>query len=237
MPGAFVAIFCQEVSTLSQGNHINVFDVNAVVNDVTVPNGDVPALLRWVKANATASGVPALLQFNHPRDPHRNPKDYGRDDYLSAEWVRTLDPHVELIEVLNAPALKNGTGFRAEAKEGYFLEYLNLGFHVAPSVGHDDHWRNWGPSTDARIGVIANELTRPAILGALRARRTFASDDKNIEVIFRSGESIGGDIVSAPAPGSTLPLGRNQGSRRAQCPLPNRRAVGPAGRRSRAATG
>lgn len=206
VPGSFVTIFGQEVSTISKGNHINVFDVGGVVDDITVPNGNVPALLAWVNAHPAASGVPTVLQFNHPRDPDRNLTDYGRDDYPDVDWVRTLDPYVELIEVLNAPALKDGTGFRADAKEGYFLEYLNLGFHVGPSVGHDNHWRNWGTSTDARIGVIANALTRPDILAALRARHTFASDDKNIEVIFRSGEHIGGDIAEAPAVGTTLPL-------------------------------
>lgn len=206
IPGVFVTIFGQEVSTISQGNHINIFDVENVVDDTAVPNGAVPALLSWMQINPDGSGRPALLQFNHPRDPDRNLKDYGRDDFPDAQWVDTLDPFVELIEVLNAPALKDGTGFRAEAKEGYYLEYLNLGFHLGPSVGHDNHWRNWGVSTDARIGVIANALTRDDILNALRARRTFASDDRNLKIIFRSGDAIGGDIVPAPVAGTTLPL-------------------------------
>ena len=205
--GQFVALYGQEVSTISQGNHINIFDVGAVVNDVTVPNGNVLALIAWMAAHPDSSGKMPLLQFNHPRDPDRNLKDYGRDDFpTAADWVRALDPLVELIEVLNAPALKNGTGFRADAKEGYFLEYLNLGFHAGPSVGHDNHWKNWGTSTDARLGVVAGSLTRESILTALRLRHTFASDDKNIRIIFRSGEALGGDIVPPPTPGSTLPL-------------------------------
>lgn len=205
-PGSFAALYGQEVSTISQGNHINIFDVTMVVDDMGVPNGNVPALLNWVRTNPDRGGLPALLQFNHPRDPNRNPKDYGRDDFPEAQWVASLDPFVELIEVLNAPALKKGEGFRSEAKEGYYLEYLNLGFHVGPSVGHDNHWKNWGKSTDARVGVIATALTRNGIMSALRARRTYASEDRNLRVIFRSGAAIGGDIIAPPAANSVLPL-------------------------------
>lgn len=202
----FVTLYGQEVSTISSGNHMNVFQVGDVVSETAVPNGDVPALINWISTHPDSTGRAPLLQFNHPRDPGRNPKDYGHDDFAPAEWVKTLDPFVELIEVLNAPALKKGEGFRAEAKEGYFLEYLNFGFHAGPSVGQDNHWRNWGKSTDARIGVVANALTREDILAALRARHTFASDDKNLKVIFRSGTSLAGDIISAPAVGTPIPL-------------------------------
>ena len=81
-----------------------------------------------------------------------------------------------------------------------------MGFHVGPSVGHDNHWRNWGVSTDARVGVIANSLDRQSLMSALRARRTIASEDKNLTVIFRAGNAIGGDVVAAPTPGTPLPL-------------------------------
>jgi hypothetical protein len=202
-PGKFVALYGQEISTISQGNHINIFEVGAVAD---VPNGDVPALLAWARAHSDFEGHLPLLQFNHPRDPDKVPKDYGRDDFADSKWVEELDPFVQLIEVLNAPALRDGEGFRAEAKEGYYLEYLNLGFHLGPSVGHDNHWKNWGKSTDARIAVVANQLTRADLLAALRARHTYASDDKNLKVIFRSGENLAGDIVPAPGLGTPLPL-------------------------------
>lgn len=205
-PNQFVTIYGQEVSTISSGNHINVFQTGDVVSESAVPNGDVPALINWVSTHPDNTGRAPLLQFNHPRDPGRNPKDYGHDDFPPADWVKTLDPFVELIEVLNAPALKKGEGFRAEAKEGYYLEYLNFGFHVGPSVGQDNHWRNWGKSTEARIGVVANALTRDDIMNALRARHTFASDDKNLKVLFRSGSSLAGDIIPAPMVGTSLPL-------------------------------
>lgn len=74
-----------------------------MVADGEVPNGNVPALLSWAGRHPDSVGQPPLLQFNHPRDPDRNLKDYGRDDYPPADWVRTLDPFVELIEILNAP--------------------------------------------------------------------------------------------------------------------------------------
>ena len=200
----FVALYGQEVSTISSGNHINVFDVPAVVN---VTNGDVPALLDWVAANTTSSGQTAFLQFNHPRAGSGEPNDYGRDNYASElEWVEAVGAHVRLIEILNAPALKDGIGFRANAHQTEYLSYLNMGFHVGPSVGHDNHFRNWGTSTDARIGVIAASLTKTDILAALRARHTFASEDKNLKVIFRANGAIGGDIIQPPGPGSELDL-------------------------------
>jgi hypothetical protein len=81
-----------------------------------------------------------------------------------------------------------------------------MGFHLGPSVGQDNHYRNWGTSTDARVGVIADSLSKTDVLSALRARRTFASEDKNLRIVFRANGAIGGDIIAPPAPDSELDL-------------------------------
>ena len=202
--GSFVALFGQEFSTISSGNHVNIFDVPLVIE---IPNGDFAGLLTWIGIHPDSTGRPALLQFNHPRSPSRSSKDYGRDDFATErEWVEKMDPHVELIEVLNAPALKDGTGFRAHASEADYFRYLNLGFHVAPSVGHDNHYRNWGLSTDARVAVIANSLTKADVMSALRERHAYATEDKNLAVIFRANGALSGDITSPPTIGSELQL-------------------------------
>ena len=203
-PGRFVALYGQEFSTISSGNHINVFDVPAVI---ATPNGEFDDLEAEMRATRDSTGALPLLQFNHPRSQSRADKDYGRDDYPDQRsWVAAMDPLVELIEVLNAPALKDGTGFRTHNHQAEYLRYLNLGFHLSPSVGHDNHHRNWGTSTDARVAVIAPALTKPAILQAMRERHTYATEDRNLRVVFRANGALGGDIVAAPAAGAELRL-------------------------------
>ena len=47
--GQFVALYGQEFSSISSGNHVNVFDVPHVIDDNAVPNGDYAALLNtWL---------------------------------------------------------------------------------------------------------------------------------------------------------------------------------------------
>lgn len=202
--GRFVALFGQEFSTISVGNHVNVFEVPNVIG---VANGDFGRLASWVReARDSSSGTP-LVQFNHPRNESRFLKDYGRDDFPDERaWVAALDPHVQLIEVLNAPALKDGQGFRAHDSQADYFRYLNLGFHVSPSVGHDNHYRNWGTSTDARVAVVAASLDRASVLQALKQRHTYATEDKNLRIVFRMNGALAGDIIPPPPPGAELKL-------------------------------
>ena len=204
-PGKCVTIFGQEFSTISSGNHANIFDVGEVVQ---VPNGQFDQLVEWLSGQTDFGGDAPLLQFNHPATGKQALKDYGRDDFGGGEigWVQAMAPHVSLIEVFNAPALRDGQRQRTEDRSNLYLRYLNLGFHLAPSVGQDNHYRNWGISTDARVATITPDFTRRGIVRALRARHAYASEDYNLRVIFRAGAALQGDIVDPPAVGSDLPL-------------------------------
>lgn len=51
--GQFVAIYGQEFSTISSGNHVNVFNVDAVID---APNGDFAGLVTWLQAHLDAQG-------------------------------------------------------------------------------------------------------------------------------------------------------------------------------------
>lgn len=203
--GRFVAIYGQEFSTISSGNHMNVFEVPDVLRSA---NGRFDLLVTEMRGLRDSTGQVPFGQFNHPRIQARGDKDYGRDDFggSDSEWVATMDPLVSLIEVLNAPALTDGTGFRADRNEAEYFRYLNLGFHVSPSAGHDNHYRNWGVSTDARVAVVAPSLTKANVLAALRAGHTYATEDKNLRIIFRANGALGGDRVAPPGPGSELRL-------------------------------
>lgn len=54
-PGDCVTIYGQEFSTISQGNHVNVFDVDDVI---PVENGRFDLLLEWVRNHPDHGGSP-----------------------------------------------------------------------------------------------------------------------------------------------------------------------------------
>lgn len=194
--GSFVALYGQEYSVIKKGNHINVFEAPSVI---PIPNKEYRQLLEWTAQNPDSTGKPSLLQFNHPALDDYNDLEYGRNQFESeAAWVAAMDAQVELIELFNGPSHEQGTGWRSAAvQEQDYYDYLNLGFHLAPSVGQDNHYFTWGKITDARVAIIAPDLTHASVMAALRARHAYATADKNLRLIFRSGSSLQGDVASA----------------------------------------
>src|SRR5687767_13781415 len=114
VPDEFVAIWGQEFSTISSGNHANLFFANEICN---VPNGDFKALYeQWLPAHPE---VP-FIQFNHPGvNKDRNPRtkrkernnDYGIDDYDQdfEALVQAAGGHTALIELIIGPAFSDHT--------------------------------------------------------------------------------------------------------------------------------
>lgn len=208
--GAFVTLYGQEFSSISKGNHINVFDIAEVISDRAVPNGRFDKLINeWVPSHPASDGRPPLVQFNHPffrgSDPFE--LEYGKDDFGSdEEWVRRMGERARTIEILNGPGTEPGvTGGRPEeVAEAQYLKFLNLGFHLAPSGDQDNHYLNEGTETDARTGIITDGLTRAKLLAAIDARHVFATEDKNLRVIFRVDDHLCGDRLPPHEFGSEL---------------------------------
>ncbi len=209
--GRFIALYGQEFSNIKGGNHMNVIDAPRVID---VPNGQFrPLLENWLPANLDTQGQVPLLLLNHPATGDSpNDLEYGIDDFGGdrGAWLAALDPRVHLINLMNGPSHTNGTGLPPGApSEGEFRRYLNLGLHVAPTADQDNHKRNWGNATDARTAVLAPTLTKAALLAAMRQRRVYATQDRNLRLVYRvNGQLMGARIAGAavPAVGAALSL-------------------------------
>jgi hypothetical protein len=206
--GRFVALYGQEFSTTSKGNHVNVFEIGSVIDENTVENGRFDMLVDWLKANKDSQGSPAIIQFNHPKSAQREDGiEYGADDFGDvASWRREMGKHAALISVLNGPSHDTGRGLDTHyVTVADYRHYLNLGFKLGPTADQDTHHKNWGIVTDARTAVVTDELTKPKILEALRKRRVYATQDKNLRLIFWVQGALCGDVVTnLPAVGSHL---------------------------------
>lgn len=206
--GQFVALYGQEFSTISSGNHMNVLDVPDVID---VANGAFGQLLNtWLPAHPDTTGGLAALLLNHPAIADSSAdKEYGRDDFGSdAEWIRRVGSQASMIAMINGPSHADGEGLRPSAPaQSEVLRYLNLGFHLAPTADQDNHRSTWGTVTNARTAVIADDLSKPALLKAMKARHVYATEDKNLRVVCRVNGQLCGDILqTVPAVGSELSI-------------------------------
>jgi histidinol phosphatase-like PHP family hydrolase len=208
-PGKFVALYGQEFSTISSGNHVNVFDVDKVIDDLVITNGHFDQLLSWLAAHHDSTSADPVVQFNHPDSVKRLANiEYGRDDFPdSAAWRAAWVPYAHLIEVLNGPGTVDQPNLTPERFESDYFAYLSFGFKLAPTGNQDNHYKNWGKSTAARTGVITDELTKAKILDALRRRHTYAVEDANLRLIFKVQGHLCGDIITDTlTPGQTLTI-------------------------------
>lgn len=225
--GEFVAMYGQEFSTISSGNHMNIFEANEIVR---VQNGDFKTLYeKWLPAHPE---VP-FVQFNHPNverdlglvavqgiseeereeaamhplevmapEGSKQFNDYGYDDYGRdfQKLAQAANPYVQTIEILNGPGTNPKPLPKVDAyNEKDYLFYLNQGFQLAPVADQDNHYAHWGSLSPARTGVVAAELTKPAIYDALRKRRVFATEDSNLFLTLKSGNAWMGEVVPSQA--------------------------------------
>lgn len=210
----FVALFGQEFSTISSGNHANVFQPEAVLTDIA-DGAYRPFYERFAAGPALATTV---VQFNHPNvhddlfyggSQARKLKaafnDYGYDEYGEdfSRLVEAADPVVAMVEVLSGPALDPIEHARFHYADGrehendYYF-YLVQGFHVSPSVGQDNHFETWGTATPARMGVYAAQRTAASLIEAMRANRTYATEDSDLALAFScNGHPMGSRVTLA----------------------------------------
>jgi len=197
--GGFVALYGQEFSSISSGNHVNVFEIPDVL---TVPNGEYKQLVAHLGTIRDSQNNAPIVQFNHPAlgGHDEDAKDYGQDDFDDeAMWVAAVGKYASLVEIINGPSEAEELEPTPRPKEAEFKHYLSLGFKLAPTADQDNHFFTWGTATHARTAVIAKTLTRAGVLDAMRRRNVYATTDANLRAIVHVNEVLcGGDVSAAP---------------------------------------
>lgn len=200
--GQFIALYGQEFSTISKGNHVNVFDIDTVIATSQAPNGAFDKLLSFLQTHKDSFNKSAILMLNHPKNTFQvEGREYGADDFGSAnEWIKRMGAQARLIQMINGPGQVAGSDHRpAKPDEDAFKKFLNLGFKLAPTADQDNHEENWGSATPARTAIVTNELTKSGVLDALRRRHVYATEDRDLKIIIRVNNHLCGDIIS-PVP-------------------------------------
>ncbi len=192
--GVFVALRGFEYTQGAEG-HINVYNTvrhatRSQIEGCTycdyTPNLEagvtVEGFYRWLAITGTQAVDEAgvVMQFNHP----------GWINFNDWAYHPEVEDLAELEEV--------GNGYTPASYVFSWDEWvrsLDYGWKVGATSNSDNHATDWGCIVSHRTGVVMPALTKRNLLDALRARRTFATEDANAELFFRAnGYWMGAEV-------------------------------------------
>jgi hypothetical protein len=200
-PG-FLALYGMEWGVISGGGHLNIFISDELYSWEYDPSNQLYGH-RFVAKNDYASLYSVMRaagqvgQFNHPDTAGQfviNGVDFG--------YTADGDEVMVLAEISNTSAFSNVEDESQQPGSGYetaFRKILERGFHVAPATNQDNHCANWGAAYSNRTAVLipnGTALSKASFTEALRARRVFATHDKNSQLVFSANGAIMGSRIS-----------------------------------------
>lgn len=141
----------------------------------------VEGFYHWLSITGTQGldSAGTLMQFNHPG------------------WINFNDwaYHPEVEDLAELEEVGNGWGTSYVFSWDEWIRSLDYGWQVGATNNSDNHTDDWGCITPHRTGAVMAALTKADLLDALRARRTFASEDTDYELFFKAnGYWMGSEI-------------------------------------------
>ncbi len=200
---SFLALYGMEWGVISNGGHLNIINgdklaaweynsSNQLLGDVFVAKNDYATLYTTMRARGWVG------QFNHP----------STSDSQFKIGTTVFGYHIDGDEVMVGAEIMNTSAFSSNTTEtetsrssyeSAFNRLLENGFHVAPTTNQDNHCANWGASYTNRTGVLlpsGTPLNEANFVAAMKARRVYATMDKNSQLIVTANGNVMGSRIS-----------------------------------------
>ena len=195
--GKFVCLYGMEYGVIKNGGHVIIYSFDQLIGwepgnyTVFSAKNDYSHLFQLV-----ADHPGAFATLAHPA-----PTDYN--DLISKPYDPTIDQAVKGVAISSGPAFSTAEDYsdRAPIKYyGYYKKLLALGYHVGPTMDHDNHYTTFGHMSPTRTVLLSQVLSRDSLLAAYRAGRFYASEDWDTQVDFRvNGQPMGSRLKGATA--------------------------------------
>ena len=187
--GELVALAGFEMTWSGGPGHINTFNTDGIVsrNNTTLNNKTADAGMKaYYSLLSQTEGADSISQFNHPGDTFGTFVDF-------AYWDAVIDTRIQLVEVGNGEGTIGAGGYYPSYE--YYIMALDKGWHVAPTNNQDNHKGKWGNANDARDVILTDDFSEEGIYQAIRDRRVYATEDKNLEINYTLNDAMLGTIL------------------------------------------
>ena len=188
-----IAIGGFEMTWSGGPGHINTFNTAGIVsrNNKTLNNKTSDAGMKAYYALLSQSeGIDSISQFNHPGTTFGTFSDFSY-------WDGVIDSRIYMVEVGNGEGQIGAGGYYPSYE--YYIMALDKGWHVAPTNNQDNHKGKWGNANDARDVIITDNFSEEGIYEAIRERRMYSTEDKNLELGYTvNGNMMGSTLSTVP---------------------------------------
>jgi trimeric autotransporter adhesin len=204
----FLALYGMEWGVISGGGHVVVYgdgmdklwgwETGSGVwgpsnnYDVYVPKSvytGSTGLFKTVNDNIASNTFATLA--------HPNLTDYN--NIAGIPYDALADNAVAGISVESGPATSTNTTYTNPASSLFYLWYfqtlLAKGYHLGPTIDHDNHNTTFGKTSYSRTAIIAPALTKTALISAMRNMNFYATQDCDSKVDFTINTKIMGSTV------------------------------------------
>lgn len=193
----FVCLYGMEFGTYANG-HVLIYGVDKLINweegnsDIVVSKNDYNEL--WEEVSHHDGSFVTLA---HPTETTHF------SNLVNSNYSPVADHVICGTAVRNGPHESASTNYDNPPAVDYYSYYkkmLAAGYHVGPTVDHDNHNTTFGRTSQGRTVVLAKHLTQREIADAYRHMRFYASDDWNTRVNFTvNGSPLGSTVVTSEA--------------------------------------
>ena len=188
--GSMVALGGFEMTWSGGPGHINTFNTPGIVsrNNSTLNSKTNDAGMKaYYALLSQKEGIDTISQFNHPGTTFGTFSDF-------AYWDAVIDTRMYLVEVGNGEGQIGAGGYYPSYEQ--YIVALDKGWHVAPSNNQDNHKGKWGNANAARDVILTDDFSEQGLYNAIRARRVYATEDKNLEINYTVNGQMLGSIIS-----------------------------------------
>jgi|CXWL01.1.fsa_nt_gi methionine-rich copper-binding protein CopC len=199
----FVGLYGMEWGVISGGGHVIVYGMDSLVgweagNYQVFVTKNVYRGAGGLFDVLNRHGGNALAYLAHP-----NSTDYN--NVLGSTFDVDADNAIVGSTVESGPAFSTNTSYTNPGTSMSYLSYyknmLAKGYHLGPTIDHDNHNMTFGHTAKTRLVVMAPSLTENDLLQGMRNMRFYASQDCGAKITYTlNTQPIGSILTQAGAP-------------------------------------
>lgn len=200
---AFVGMYGMEWGVISGGGHVLVYGVDSLVgweagNYQIFVQKNVYTGSSGIFNIINRHGNNALATLAHP-----NSSDYN--NIAGIAYDAQADAAIVGSAVESGPAFSLNTTYTDPATSMSYLTYyktlLAKGYHLGPTIDHDNHNMTFGHTAKTRLVVLASSLSEATLLEGMRNMRFYASQDCGARITYTlNTQPMGSILTQAGAP-------------------------------------